>query len=144
MEPYSLPIQIRWADMDLNGHLRHSAYLDYGALLRTRFLTDHDLPTKKLLDHQIGPIVFREEVFYKREIRMEDKIIGTQILTRARSDYSRWSMQHELIKADGTIAAVINLDGAWLDLSKRKLTTPPSFVQEAFNLMQRSSDFVFE
>lgn len=130
--------------MDLNGHLRHSAYLDYGALLRTRFLTDHDLPTKKLLDHQIGPIVFREEVFYKREIRMEDKIIGTQILTRARSDYSRWSMQHELIKADGTIAAVINLDGAWLDLSKRKLTTPPSFVQEAFNLMQRSSDFVFE
>lgn len=130
--------------MDLNGHLRHSAYLDYGALLRTRFLTDHDLPTKKLLDHQIGPIVFREEVFYKHEIRMEDEIIGTQILTRARSDYSRWSMQHELIKADGTIAAVINLDGAWLDLSKRKLTKPPSFVQEAFNLMPRSSDFVFE
>ena len=31
MANFSLPIQIRWSDIDQNRHLRHSAYYDYGS-----------------------------------------------------------------------------------------------------------------
>lgn len=143
MAGYSLPIQVRWADIDMNGHLRHSAYLDYGALVRTRFLSENGLPSDAMMQLRIGPIVFREQVFYKREIRLEDSLSGTMELTRARADFSRWSIEHHLVRADGVLAAVIDLDGAWLDLDKRKLAATPASVQEVFQKIPRHKDFLF-
>ena len=42
-----------------------------------------------------------------------------------REDGSRWSIQHELIKADGTLCAVITVDGAWMDVINRRIANPP-------------------
>jgi len=52
----SYTFQTRWADMDPNGHLRHTAYNDYAAQVRINFLNEFDLPIHKLLQMGIGPI----------------------------------------------------------------------------------------
>lgn len=141
MNRYILPVQIRWADVDQNRHLLHSVYYDYGAMARINFLSEQGLTTKKLEELKIGPIIFREEAIFKREIKLEDKIEIDVELVKTTSDFARWSIRHNITKKDGTVAAIINLDGAWIDLEKRKLAMPGELVQKVFGAMPKSEDF---
>lgn len=141
MKRYSLPVQIRWADIDQNRHLRHSVYYDYGAMVRITFLSSMGLTTEKLEELKIGPIIFREEAIFKREINLESKIEMDVELSKATPDFSRWSIRHTMTKQDGAIAAIINLDGAWIDIEKRKLALAPDFIQKIFHNFPQSSDF---
>ncbi len=133
-------IHIRWADIDANRHLRHSVYYDYGASMRMNALAALGLSMKKLEEMRIGPVLFREEAIFKREILFEDEITIDVQLVRSREDFSRWSLRHHFIKADGTLAAIINIDGAWIDLEKRKLVVPGDFIADIFRKFPRSQD----
>lgn len=136
-------IQIRWADIDQNRHLRHSAYYDYGAMIRMKFFTENGLTTDKLEEWRIGPILFREEAVFRREIRLEDKITMDVELVKAKSDYSRWTLRHQLRKEDDSLAATITIDGAWIDMDKRKLAVPNEFIIDAFKHFPKAEDFQF-
>lgn len=141
MEKFVNTIQIRWADIDSNRHLRHSVYYDYGATMRMMFLSASGLTTEKLEGLQLGPILFREEAIFRREIKLEDTIQLDVEIVKATADYARWSLRHNFTKADGTLAAILNIDGAWMDLAKRKLAVPPDFIQSIFNQFPKSKDF---
>jgi acyl-CoA thioester hydrolase len=134
-------IQIRWSDLDQNRHLRHSVYYDYAALARFKFLSDNGLTTEKLEEFKIGPILFREEAVFLREIRMEDRLELSTELVKSTEDYSRWSIRHTLLKNDDVVATIITVDGAWIDIEKRKLGKPNEFVQNIFSQFQRAVDF---
>ena len=141
MEKFLVPIQIRWSDIDQNRHLRHSAYYDYGALVRMQFLNQHGLTTEKMEQLQIGPILFREEARFRREIKLEDKISIDVEIVSARGDFSRWTLTHQFVRDDGMALATITIDGAWLDLVKRKLTEPPEFVKAIFRDFPKNKHF---
>ena len=141
MQEFYKPIQIRWADIDANRHLRHSAYYDYGATLRMMFLNERGLTTEKLEEFQIGPILFREEAIFKREIRLEDNIIVNITIVTSTKDFSRWSLRHHFIKADKTLAAILNVDGAWIDIVKRRLAIPNEFIQDIFGSFPKAPEF---
>ena len=141
MENFSRSIQIRWSDMDANRHLRHSAYYDYAAAMRIMVLSGSGLTLKTLEEFQIGPVLFREEAVFKREIRLDDKISVDVVLVKSTADFSRWSLRHRFIKEDGSIAAILNMDGAWLDLIKRKLVVPNDLIQKIFASFPKSQDY---
>ena len=141
MSNFIVPIQIRWSDIDQNRHLRHSAYYDYGAMVRMRYLNEHGLTTEKMEELQVGPILFREEALFKKEIVLEDEITVNVEIVSAREDYSRWSLRHTFFKEGDKLAAIINMDGAWLDLTKRRLAQPPEFVKDIFRSFSKSKDF---
>ena len=141
MDTFSRTIQIRWSDMDANRHLRHSAYYDYAAAMRIMVLSDSGLTLKKLEEFEIGPILLREEAIFKREIRLDDKITVDVVLVKSTADFSRWSLRHQFIKEDGSLAAIINIDGAWLDLIKRKLVVPNELVQKIFASFPKTPDY---
>ena len=105
------------------------------------FLSESGLTTEKLEELQIGPILFREEAIFKREIRLEDKITVEVELVRAMADYSRWSLRHSLFKNETTLAAIINIDAAWIDLVKRKLAVPSPAIQKIFESFPKAPDF---
>ena len=141
MNEFSRGVQLRWSDLDPNFHIRHSVYYDWGAFCRVEFLNAYGLNYQVMQELQFGPILFREECIFRREIRMgEDVRINLKII-RARKDYSRWSIHHEIIKADGSLCAVLTVDGAWMDVSKRKLASPPQKVHEVFEQMPRDEKF---
>ena len=50
-------------------------------------------------------------------------------------------LRHQFIKGDGTLAAIINIDGAWIDMAKRKLAVPNEFVQNIFATFPKAPDF---
>jgi acyl-CoA thioester hydrolase len=141
MENFSLQLQVRWSDIDANRHLRHSVYYDYGAFCRMEMLSQFGLTTQKLEALGIGPILFREEAVFRREIVFEDRIRITTEIIKASEDYSRWSIRHQLLKADETLAATVTVDGAWIDMGKRKLAIPDDFVQSIFSRVPKSSEF---
>ena len=140
MQVYEKKIAIRWADLDPNFHLRHSVYYDYGAFVRFSYFHDYGLTDKILTDHHFGPIIFREECIFRKELRMGDNITINLELAKARKDYSRWTIVHQLKKND-QLAAVITLDGAWIDTQIRKLGTLPVEFQPIFDQLPRSENF---
>lgn len=138
---YIKPVEIRWSDLDPNFHVRHSVYYDLGAFIRMSFLTEFGLSTEILTQNQLGPILFREECLFKREIRFKDVVSINLALKQCTANYSRWTMQHEIIKNENIVSAIITVDGAWMDIAKRKLTVPPAFVTPAMDKIPRAEDF---
>jgi acyl-CoA thioester hydrolase len=141
MSTFSMPISIRWADIDANRHLRHSVYYDFAAAARMKLLSENGLTTKKLEEFMIGPILFREEAVFRREILLEDQITLTVELYKSTEDFSRWSLRHTFLKHDGALATTLNIDGAWIDLNLRKLTKPNEFISGIFSQFPKSQDF---
>ena len=91
----------------------------------------------------VGPILFREEAIFRRELRFGDQLSISVSLSKARRNFSRFSFRHIIRRADGTVCAEINIDGAWIDTNLRKLSTPPEMVGEALGKGPKSDDFVW-
>jgi len=144
MKEFIRPIQIRWSDLDPNFHLRHSIYYDWGALSRIEFLDQHGLSPALMEKLNFGPILFREECVFKREIRMNDKVTIDLQLVKSRRDYSRWTIQHIITKNEDTVSAILVCDGAWLDKGLRKLAVPPEEATKVFSQMPVHKDFQWE
>ena len=143
LQSFVRPIQIRWADLDPNFHLRHSVYYDYGAFCRIGFFEESGLSNKRMEELKFGPILFREEAIFRKEIRMGDELTIDLQLIKSRQDFSRWSIRHQLVKETKILAATLTVDGAWINTTIRKLATPPEIFKEAFAKMPRSDDFLW-
>ncbi len=139
--PFITEVELRWSDLDPNFHVRHSVYYDFCAYARIRFLNSLQITPEFMAANNIGPILFREESIFRRELAMGDQVQIHLDLIKARKDFSRWSIQHHIYKAESILAAVVTVDGAWIDTSRRKLTVPPEKVVEVFNHMPRHERF---
>src|SRR4051812_46104567 len=95
---YIKNVEIRWSDLDPNYHLRHSAYYDFGAYCRISFLYENGISDALMREHNIGPVLFREECMFKREIIFGDSIKISLKLRYVSADFRKFSMQHEIFK----------------------------------------------
>lgn len=137
---FSKEIQLRWSDMDPNFHIRHSVYYDWGAQMRMAFLTEHGLTTQVMQENLFGPVLFREEALFKREVRYGDELHMDVLLSKLKSDYSRFGMRHHLWRGE-ELCAILNVEGAFINTQKRKITAPPQLGSEMIEAMQRTDDF---
>ncbi|NDK57443.1 acyl-CoA thioesterase [Pontibacter fetidus] len=133
--------KVMWAHLDANMHMRHSAYADFAAQARIEILDELGLSMKVFQKLHIGPILFREETTYLREVGVNETITVTTELLKSKKDGSRWAIRHELFKEDGVKAAVIIVEGAWIDVLKRKLATLPDELADHFMHIRKSADF---
>jgi acyl-CoA thioester hydrolase len=141
---YKKKLELRWSDLDPNFHLRHSVYYDFGAQQRIELLANLGITTAVLQREHFGPVIFREECVFKREIRLTDTVYLTAAIARMRPDGSRWTFRHEFVDENDRVLAILNLDGAWLDTHLRKLADPtPTVVQEALQDFPKTADFTW-
>lgn len=136
--------RVMWSMVDANNHLRHSAYADFAAQARLQILEQCGFNADTMEKLHIGPILFREELVYMREIRPNDTVKVTCAMTKCRKDASRWSFVQELYRGDAVLAAVINVDGAWIDVNARKLTGLPEEWAARFLDIPKSENFIEE
>lgn len=87
-----------------------------------------------------GPVLFREECSFRREIRLGDKVTINVQLLRSKPDFSRWSIQHQFFKNDQP-AATLTVDGAWINTELRKLAALPEEYRAAFDAMPKAENF---
>ena len=143
MTTFTKQIFIRWADLDPNFHMRHTAYYDFGAQHRIEILAQQGLTLQVMKEQHFGPIAFREECVFRKEIHLEDQITISAKIGKMKTDASRWTIVHELRDYKNTLCAVITIDGAWMDTNLRKLAVPtPKLALDVMNSIPKTDDFI--
>ena len=130
-----------WANFDANSHMRHTAYNDYAAEVRSRFFDSQGFSLTEFAKYNIGPILFSENTNFFREIHLGENITVNLELIAASNKFERFKFKHQIIKEDHVVSAEIIVYGAWIDLNKRKLTTPPQAIIDKYERMSRSKKF---
>ena len=141
-EPFTREFHVRWGDLDFNGHMTNTAYLDTAADVRLMYFDSRGFSLREFERLRIGPVIQQEELQYFRELRMLQKITVTLAAAGLSDDASRFRLRNEFFGEGGKLAARVDSTGGWLDQAARRLTKPPDDVARALLELARSDDFV--
>jgi acyl-CoA thioester hydrolase len=130
---YNKTVEVRWSDCDANGHMRHSAYLDVATHVRFAYLAERGYTAERFHAQGIAPAIVAESLRYLREVRHPETIRVDFNLEAFSDDGARWKVFHTLYKESGKRAAIVQVEGAFLDIKTRKMRTPP---RDLFELMK--------
>ena len=130
-----------WADMDFNAHMRNTAFLDRSADVRLMYFAEHGFPAAEFSRLRIGPVVMKDEVEYRKEVGLLQPITVSLALAGHAEDGSRFVLRNEIRRTDGTLCAAVTTWGGWLDLTTRKLVSPPEALHNAMRSLPTTSDF---
>jgi acyl-CoA thioester hydrolase len=133
--------EVRWADLDANSHMRHSAYLDFPAQVRVSYFNSHGFSVRKMQELGVGPILFNESVEYRREVRDSELIDVDVALIGLSENQKHWYLRHQIFKESGELAAVLLCRGAWIDLNARRVCAAPDGLYQSMLVMPRTDDF---
>lgn len=141
MKPYTKHLYVGWAHLDANGHMANTAYLALASDVRMFYFAEHGFPSTEFGRLALGPVIQREILEYRRELRLLDPIEVTLALDGLSPDGARWVLVNEFIRSDGQLAARVTSTGGWLDLKARALTAPPGALAVAVHAMPRTAAF---
>ena len=130
-----------WGDMDFNAHMRNTAFLDKSGDVRMMFFADRGFPAAEFARLRIGPVVMKDELEYFREVALLQTLRVTLAAAGMSEDGSRFLLRNEFLREDGTPCARVTSAGGWLDLSLRKLTSPPEPLLAAMGTLARTDDY---
>ncbi|OAD45323.1 acyl-CoA thioesterase [Polaribacter atrinae] len=138
---FKVTFHTKWSDFDPNRHMRHTAYNDYAAEVRVRFFKEQGFSIEQFTKHNLGPILFTEETSFRKEIHLGENISVDFKISGLSKNKERWKITHQVFNEAGQLSAIIKVYGAWIDLTKRKLTIPPAEAQCLFDSAIKSEDF---
>ncbi len=141
MDTYNGTYEIRWSDLDANGHVNYSSYIDAAGDLRYRFFTQHGFPPPKFVELGVGPVYTAIHAYFLREVRIGETIAITYALAGLSPRGGRWKVHHDIRKENGKRAVSIDLEGALLDLATRKPVLPSADLLAVFALIPRMEGF---
>ena len=133
--------EVRWADLDPLGHARHTAFMDWATHSRIVAFATEGITTGRFQELGVGPVIFREEADYLREVSGEDRITVSFEFTGGSADWKHFRIRHLLTRQDGVHCATVVVRGAWLNLRERKVVVPPEPIARACQALPRSADF---
>ncbi|MEX2531773.1 MAG: thioesterase family protein [Gemmatimonadota bacterium] len=133
--------EVRWSDLDPNRHVRNTIYSELATQTRLRLLEVYGFPAAEFERLRFGPVMFREEIRYRRELHFGDTVTVNALLSGLSEDGSQWRMHQEVTRADGKQSAALTIDGAWLQLDSRKLVAPPPALLELLGRLPGTADF---
>jgi acyl-CoA thioester hydrolase len=121
--PFTVRITVRGYELDTQGHLNQSVYLQYCEHARWELLRAAGLPGDKLLATGVGPVQLECTLRFKRELRGGDGVEVSCAFTWG--EKKTFQVHQEIRKIDGTLAAEVTGVAGLLDLTERRLITDP-------------------
>ncbi|MDX2600104.1 acyl-CoA thioesterase [Streptomyces caniscabiei] len=122
-EPFSVPVTVRGYEIDVQGHLNQSVYLQYGEHARWSLLRAAGIHQADLRAKGVGPVALETTVRYRRELLAGDEVEVTCAFVWGEGKTFR--IEQTVRRADGTVAAEITGVGGLMDLRIRKLVADP-------------------
>lgn len=141
MAAFTTTCEVRWADLDANGHARHTAFMDWATHCRISAFASQGLTMAYFDELGIGPVIFREETDYLREVSGNERVTISFELTGGSADWKHFRIRHVLTRQDGVHCATVVVRGSWLDRRERRIVVPPEPVTRAFQALPRTADF---
>jgi acyl-CoA thioester hydrolase len=137
---FSKTLYVGWGDLDANGHMRNTAYLDKAADVRMYYFAEHGFPSREFARVGIGPVIRKDEVEYFRELHLLDSVTVTLQVEALSADSARFLLRNEFWR-DAQLVARVRTTGGWLDLAARKLIAPPEALRLLLDTAPRTEDF---
>lgn len=137
MKNFEKEYRVKWSDVDPNKHLRGSAYLDFTDHTRIDFMETHGLTVDLLVKLNIGFILTKTTIEYKREVLMNEMIRVDYHIDYFTEDYKKYGATHQVFKENGKLACLVIIEGFWIDLKTRRITAPPD---EVVNLIKEAEE----
>jgi len=122
---YLKQFDIRWSDLDANRHLANSAYINFMSHTRMAFLIENGLGQRQMAQYDIGPVVFREQIFFFKETFQGQPIQVSFELGGTSEDGTFFEFIHNFYDHKGRHLAQGEMQGGWMNLKTRKLTPLP-------------------
>ncbi len=141
MSIFEKQFEAGWRDIDPNGHLANTAYLDLSVNTRLAYFASRGFAATDFGAHGFGPVIKSDAVEYFREIRLMEKFRITMECGGLAPDGSRFRIVNSVYKEDGVMSARVSTVGGWLDFKQRKLIEPPEIIKNALIGLQRTEDF---
>jgi len=138
---YIKEFEVRWNDIDANRHLANSAYINYMSHTRLSFMLENGFGQAKMVENNIGPVVFYEHMYYFKEIFPGKPVKVSLQLKGLSEDGTYFSMLHNFYDSKGRNLARCEMMGAWIDLTTRKLRGLPKELFKSLNELDKTSDF---
>lgn len=138
---YEKRLLASWADMDFNSHMPNTAFLDKSADVRMMYVSEHGFPASECFTPAARPVVMKDEVEYRKEVGLLQEITVTLAIAGHSEDGSRFLLRNEVFRIDGVLCARVTSSGGWLDLSARKLVSPPAALHSAMKSLPRTDDY---
>ena len=138
---YLKEFEIRWNDIDANGHLANSAYINYMSHTRMAFLAEHGFSLMALNKNGIGPVVFYEHVYYFKESFIGKPLRVSLEVAGLSEDGMFFKFVHNFYNEKGENLASADIFGAWMDLNSRKLTGLPEQLLDLAEKFPKAEQF---
>ncbi|MFJ4715479.1 acyl-CoA thioesterase [Streptomyces sp. NPDC088785] len=122
-EPFSVRVEVRGYETDVQGHLNQAVYLQYAEHARWALLRHTGIDQSDLLARRVGPVVLETNIRYLRELRAGDTVDVECVFEWGEGKTFR--VRQAIRKTDGTLSAEITAVGGVLDLERRKLLADP-------------------
>ena len=138
---YYKEFDVRWNDIDANRHLANSAYLNFMSHTRMGYMIENGVGHKEMVQYNIGPVVFEEQVFFFKEIFQGKPIRVSFELGGASKDGMFFKFIHNFYDHKGKYLARGIMKGAWIDLKTRKTCALPNPLMPMLDAAHKTSDF---
>lgn len=129
---FTTELKIRWDEMDMNGHIYYGNYMDYYSEARFEAMGRKTL--EDLRKENIGPVIYRAELDYNKELFHPDTIhIVTWIeesisKTRVAVGQRIYSMDKQVLISSAKFYTI------FMDINKHRPVAVPNVFREKFNL----------
>ncbi|MCI4343238.1 MAG: thioesterase family protein [Thermoplasmata archaeon] len=133
--------RVGWGDIDGNGHMGNTAFLDRASDTRVRFFALHGLSVARFAAEHFGPVIVRDELVYRKELRLLDEFTVDLELVGVSGDGLRFQLSNTFRTAAGEVAAEVTSEGVWFDLEQRRPRAPPPEVDAVQREMRRGERF---
>ena len=140
-EVFEKTFHVGWGNVDFNGHLANTSFLDLAVDVRMFYFAENGFPVREFQRRGFGPVVLKDEIEYFKELYMLDKVRITFQGAGLSEDASRFRIRNEFFREDGKMSARLTTNGGWLDFEKRKLVAPPQELAEAMKNLSKTDDF---
>ena len=137
----AIKVAVRWSDLDANMHVRHSVYYDWTDFARMKFFANVGLTLDVFYENNLGPVIFREEGIFHKEILPADDAVIKIYLLKCTEDFRKWTILHEIWKNEETLCATVIVDGSWIDTKLRKVKAPEASVRDLLAQIPRHECF---
>ncbi|WP_460220579.1 acyl-CoA thioesterase [Psychroserpens sp. MEBiC05023] len=138
---YQKDFEIRWSDIDANGHLANSAYTNFMSHTRMGFFIAYGFSMDELSKFGIGPVVFYEHTYYFKESFIGKPVTVTLELSGLSKDGMFFKFEHNFYNHKGEHLATSDMLGSWIDLKTRKLVALPDSLLKQSALLPRTKNF---
>jgi acyl-CoA thioester hydrolase len=121
-EPFKMRIAVRSYELDTQGHVNGSVYIQWADHVRTELARHAGVVMPEMIASGVAPINLETTVRFKRELRGGDEVDITCEFVWGEG--KTFQVQQALYRPDGTLVAeVVSVSGV-MDLRERRLVPP--------------------